>query len=667
MSTNFFQRQERARRNTTRLVMLFILALIALVSLSYFPVLLLYHVATDCNKTTAKYVAKPIEYRLWEPSVLIATAVGTLTIVGLGSAHKVSQLSGGGKSVALLLGGKQIPTNTRDHRLRRVLNVVEEMSIASGVPVPPVFLLSDEAGINAFAAGYAPEDAVIAVSQGCLDYLNRDELQGVVAHEFSHILNGDMRLNIRLVGLIHGLIVLSLIGHFLMRLLSEGTKRQTRNTNKGKGGKILVAVFLLGLALYILGSVGAFFGWLMQAAVSRQREFLADASAVQSTRNPDGIAGALKKIGGLYQSSQIENVNASQVNHMFFANAFKSRLSALFATHPPLEVRFKAIDPNWDGVYPNVRRVSVEVEPAQSKEITSKQIEIPGIPQVPLPILTPQLAVNAAIERMGNIPDDSWETAAAFELEITPEIRDVIGEPFSARAIILALLLDGMSEVRERQLLIIRAVSDPRHVDEMLRYEDHVRAIPVGTRLAVTHFAMPALRSMSRQQYLAFRFVMNGMIRADGRISLFEYCLQHMLTKHLDRAFALQGHRPWRYTGARSIREQVVCFLGLLAWTGNRTPEATSDAFFAGMKEWETRHTAVLPKQASCSLERFTVALGFLEQATPHLKQKLVRAAVVTITTYCKVTGLEYGILRTVCASLDCPFPPVGRQETGGC
>lgn len=687
MSTNFFQRQDRARRNTTRLVVLFILAVVVLIGLSYFPVLLLYHVVSGRNKptTTSQYQPQPkpsapgkpasspvvgpspsrVEPSLWEPGVLIATAVGTLAIVGLGSAYKVSQLAGGGKSVALLLGGTEIPTNTRDLRERRVLNVVEEMSIASGVPVPPVFLLSEEQGINAFAAGYTTDDAVIAVSQGAIDYLTRDELQGVVAHEFSHILNGDMRLNIRLIGLIHGLIVLSLVGYYLMRLISEGTNRSSRSSqsNKGKGGGIIVALFLLGLALYILGSVGAFFGWLMQAAVSRQREYLADASAVQFTRNPEGIAGALKKIGGLEQGSRVENANASEVSHMFFANAIRSRFSSLFATHPPLEARIKAIDPNWDGVYPKVRKVVVESEPERPQDRSGRTRGFPGLPQLPLPIPVPHLAADATVARIGTVTDDSRATAAAFEEEMTPDIREVIGEPFSARAVVYALLLDPDPDVRVKQIQAFRAASDPRDIEEMLRFEERVRAIPTGTRLAVAHFAMPALRRLAPEQYKAFRVVMEGMIRADGRISLFEFCLQHLLTKGLDRAFGLQRQRQARLTKAGALREQVACVLGVLAWQGHNTPAAAAAAFNAGMNEWDAGQSIPLPEQTACSLDRFTAALDTLEESTPQLKQRLIRAAVVCIATDRAVTGLEYEILRTVCATLDCPFPPIGPMS----
>src|SRR5262249_51580608 len=279
MATDFFQQQDSARRRTIRLVVYFVLAILVMIALVYGLLLVL-----------GLYGAgEPVSW--WQPELLLFVAAGVGVVVGAASAFKVAQLASGGQAVALMMGGVEVPGTTTEPRQKRLLHVVEEMALAAGVPVPPVYIL-DEPGINAFAAGYAPGDAVVAVSNGSLEYLNRDELQGVVAHEFSHILNGDMRLNIRLIGLIFGIMVLSIIGRMLM--MTGGGRRSSSG-----GGNSRAGLMMLGLGVFALGMVGAFFGRLIMAAVSRQREYLADASAVQFTRNPDGIGGALKKIGGL--------------------------------------------------------------------------------------------------------------------------------------------------------------------------------------------------------------------------------------------------------------------------------------------------------------------------------------------------------------------------------
>src|SRR5271169_656038 len=333
MATDFFQQQNSARRKTFQLVLYFVLAILILIALVYGLLLAL---------------SEPVSW--WQPKLLLLAALGVGLVVGGASAFKVAQLASGGQAVALMMGGEEVPGTTTDARQKRLLNVVEEMALAAGVPVPPVYVL-EEPGINAFAAGYAPGDSVVAVSQGCLNYLTRNELQGVVAHEFSHILNGDMRLNIRLIGLIFGIMALSIIGRILM-LTSRGR-------SSGRGG----GVVWLGLGMFVLGLVGAFFGRLIMAAVSRQREYLADASAIQFTRNPDGIGRALKKMGGRAEGSRIDNPQAAEAGHMCFANACAGAgLAGLVATHPPLIERIRRLDPQFDGQFPEVRPVGVDRE-----------------------------------------------------------------------------------------------------------------------------------------------------------------------------------------------------------------------------------------------------------------------------------------------------------------
>jgi Zn-dependent protease with chaperone function len=638
--TNFFQNQDRARRNTVRLVLLFAAAVVAVVALVY-----LVAVAAFSRGGTSRGVD------LWRPDLLAAAVLGTAGVVGGGCAYKVAQLAGGGKSVALLLGGREVPTNTRDARERRLLNVVEEMALAAGVPVPPVFLL-DEPGINAFAAGYAPEDAVVAVSQGALDYLTRDELQGVVAHEFSHVLNGDMRLNIRLVGWIHGLVVLSVVGWYLIRSARHTDRNAARRSDRGNDGA--GAFLVLGLALYVLGAVGAFFGWLIQAAASRQREFLADASAVQFTRNPGGIGGALKKIGGLAAGARVDNPNAPEMGHLFFADALTGRLTGLFDTHPPLDRRIRAIDPTWDGTYPRVRPVAAEPEPDRPAP--------PAAPRLPLPIPMPHLAAAATAQRIGTVPDDSRLTAARFEDALTPDVRELIGEPFSARAVILGLLLDADAGVRGRQLATLDAAADPRDVAEVRRLRDVVRAIPAGTRLAVAHYAMPALRRLSPEQYRAFRAEMEELIRADDRVSLFEFCLRHLLTRSLDRAFGLRPPARERGHSAAKLGDAAAALLGTLAWEGQ--PGAGAEkAFAAGVREWGAGGAGGLPGRKGCSQAAFAAALDVFEEAPAGAKERLVRAAAACVAADRVLTATEYELLRTVCSALGCPFPPLGPRE----
>src|SRR5437588_202287 len=329
---DFFDRQEKAHRNTKLLVLYFAAAVAMLVVAVYLAALLIFAGVNSRYHRHFRYYDDQPQLTLWNPQLFFGVAVGTLAVIAMGSGFKTLELAQGGSVVATNLGGRLVAPNTTDPDERKLLNVVEEMAIAAGVPVPQVYLLPDERGINAFAAGHSTSDAVVAVTEGAVKLLTRDELQGVMGHEFSHILNGDMRLNLRLMGIIFGIVCLAVIGRILLQTRS-GSSRD-RNP-----------LPLLGLALLLIGWIGVFFGRLIQAAVSRQREFLADASSVQFTRNPGGLSGALQKIGRYSFGSHIESAHADQVSHMFFGNGVSEPLFGLLATHPPITERIHAIDP----------------------------------------------------------------------------------------------------------------------------------------------------------------------------------------------------------------------------------------------------------------------------------------------------------------------------------
>ena len=369
MATDFFARQDHARRQTLRLIVLFALSVAAIIIAIYLVVA----VGFSAAESTTHHVGLPasmehyaaVPHRgLWQPDLFLGIAAGTLLVVTLGSLYKIAELSAGGETVALMMGGRAVDPQTTDLAERRLLNIVEEMALASGVPVPPVYVMDNEPSINAFAAGHQPGDAVVTVSAGACAYLSREELQGVMGHEFSHILNGDMRLNLRLIGVVNGILVLAILGYYLLAIRRPAPRRSDRENNSG------AAIFFLGLALVILGYLGVFFGNLIKAAISRQREFLADASAVQFTRYPGGIAGALKKIGGLEEGSHIRDAHAAEISHMFFGDAFAGSFFRLFATHPPLDERIRALEPDFDGNFPEVSRL--RLRPSPSRPVPAK-------------------------------------------------------------------------------------------------------------------------------------------------------------------------------------------------------------------------------------------------------------------------------------------------------
>ena len=322
MATDFFERQDIARRNTSRLVLLFVLAVLAIM-LSIDLLL-----AATMGYLSRDPATGAIDWSLAGDLQLVGIAVvGTLVVVGGGTLFKIAQLRGGGRVIVEELGGRRLNPDTSVPAERQFLNVVEEMVIASGTPAPPVYLLDEEEGINAFAAGFTINDAVIGVTRGAVERLPRDELQGVIAHEFSHILNGDMRLNIRLIGLLNGILIIGILGYFMLRVAAFSGSRHRRSSRDSSPLPMLA----LGAGLLVVGFLGTFFGNLIKAGVSRQREFLVDASAVQFTRQPAGIAGALKRIGGFLRGSTVQSPNAPEASHMFFGRA-TSGLKALFMT-----------------------------------------------------------------------------------------------------------------------------------------------------------------------------------------------------------------------------------------------------------------------------------------------------------------------------------------------
>jgi len=330
---DFFEHQVKARKNTKVLVVYFVIAILCIIAAVYIASLLIFFGANDQRQQPG---APPAELLLWDPKLFLYSVLGTLGVVIVGSLYKTVALAkSGGGAVAESLGGRLISPNTNQPDERKLRNVIEEMALAAGVPIPKIYVLDEEQGINAFAAGHTPGDSAIGVTRGCMTLLKRDELQGVIGHEFSHILNGDMRLNLRVMGVIFGLLCLAVIGRVL--IYSRG------------GGRGKAPLMMLGLALIVIGAIGVFFGRLIQAALSRQREFLADASAVQFTRNPAGLSGALQKIGTA--GSQVRSAHAAEASHMFFGNGMGKPFLGALATHPPLDARIRAIDPNWDGKF----------------------------------------------------------------------------------------------------------------------------------------------------------------------------------------------------------------------------------------------------------------------------------------------------------------------------
>ena len=639
MATDFFQRQDTARRSTVRLVVLFGLAVLAI--MASIEVLLagaMGYLGRDPETNEVDWTA------VADPRLLILAVVGTLVVVGGGSLYKVAQLSGGGRVVAEELGGRLVDTCTSDPVERRLLNVVEEMAIASGTSTPPVYLLEQEEGINAFAAGLTPQDAVIGVTRGTATTLDRDELQGVIAHEFSHILNGDMRLNIRLIGLLHGILIIGMIGYFVLRMSFFTGGGRSRDS---KGALPILAI---GAGLAVIGFAGTFFGNLIKAAVSRQREFLADASAVQFTRHPEGIAGALKKIGGFVTGSAVKNPNAPQASHMFFGRA-TSGFNAMFATHPPLKERIKRIDPSWDGEFPELDAGDAGASAAAA---------MPGAAGFAggeaAAAAGPKVA--DAVSHVGQPTPAHIEYAADLIDHLPKPVVEAAREPYGARAVVYALVLDRDPGPRQLQLSHLEAAADRGVYEETVRLAPLVEQLDPRMRLPLLELSLPALRALTPSQYRLFLHNLVAVVEADEVIDLFEWSLYRILLRDLEGHFGRPRRPRVRYHSVSAVRSQLALLVSVLAYVGDRDPQAAGQAFEQAWRVLSLPEARLLPHE-ECGLAELDAALVELDRAAPQVKKRVLEAAVACITADRQVTAEEAELLRAVSASMGCPMPPI--------
>jgi Zn-dependent protease with chaperone function len=655
---DFFEQQAKAHRKTKWLVIYFVLAVVSMIAVIYFAVLFVGFAAVSKHHY---YSAQP-QLELWDPQLFLGVTLGTIAVVFFGSAYKTMALSEGGSAVAEALGGRLIASNSNDPDERKLLNVVEEMSIASGVPMPKVYVLDEEDRINAFAAGHTPSDAAVSVTRNCMTKLTRAELQGVIGHEFSHILNGDMRLNIRLMGLLFGILCLATIGRILLQARSSG-----RDKNP---------LPLIGLVLLVVGALGVFFGRLIQAAVSRQREFLADASSVQFTRNPAGLSGALQKIGGY--GSFMESPHASDACHLFFASGFENEFLGMMATHPPLEARIRAIDPTWDGKF---RRTSDDTaenlhlyrETATSRPRSAMPPPMPNILGAVIggAVLSsesdapPVIRPRAVMPNLGNPTPLHLKYAEALRDALPENVKAAAREPLDATAVIYALLLSPDDSLRATQIAGL-AGRTPQSVAEKVAalYPDVVKTA-VHARLPLVNLALPALRQLTAGQFSQFSQALQWLIDSDGQVELFEFVVQKIVLRHLDSDFNGARKEVIQYYTLKPLVPDCAVILSALAYVGSEDAGEIQNAFNTGapcMRAPENTGLVLLPA-AQCGIEQVDAALNRLALAAPIIKKNLLEASAQVVGADGVIQENEAELLRAIADTLDCPMPPLGVSE----
>jgi Zn-dependent protease with chaperone function len=628
---DFFERQQKAHRNTKLLVLYFIAGVMGLIAAIYLAAAVILTGAHHRHSRYIRYNDSTASDSFWSPELFVGVTLGTLAVIAIGSVSKTMELAQGGSAVANMMGGQLVRPDTTNPDERKLLNVVEEMALAAGLPVPPVYVMRGERGINAFAAGHSASDAVVCVTSGCIKMLTRDELQGVIGHEFSHVLNGDMRLNLRMMGIIFGIVCLAVIGRVLWQVPSRG-----RNRN---------ALPFFGLALIAIGGVGVFFGRLIQAAVSRQREFLADASSVQFTRNPAGIVGALKKIGGLTYGSRISATHANEASHMFFGNGMGESLFGLLDTHPSLEERIRAIDPTFDGNFPTV--VSA-VETVEGKT---------GLPKGVAP---PIIGLQSVLPNAGAPTAAHLHYAVQLRNSFTPNVQAAAREPFGASALIYALLLSPDETLRASQLEFISTNTSRGIIQETQRLLPEIAEIASKAKLPLVDLALPALANLSPAQYAEFQAAAEHLIESDGQIELFEYVLQKIILRHLDAKFKGARKPVIQYYALTGVSADCAVLLSALAHAGQNEPDKAQFAFQQGAAPLDPSLRAPLTflPLNQCGLEQVEQALDRLGQSVPQIKKNVISACARTVAADGVIEEAEAELLRAIAETLDCPLPP---------
>lgn len=643
---NFFESQDRVRKHTFQLVLLFGLAVVTLIIMVNLLVMVVFGYINSEQMQGGGALFQQMD---WQTFASVSAGVGAVVLVG--SLYKIMALSAGGKVVAEALGGQLIPQNTDDLKQRRLLNVVEEMAIASGTPAPPVYILVGEPGINAFAAGFTPRDAVIGVTQGLIEHLSREQLQGVIAHEFSHIFNGDMRLNIRLMGVLNGILIIGIAGYYL--LYSTSFSRRGRSNDKGAAG-----ILALAIGLMVIGFAGTFFGGLIKAAVSRQREYLADASAVQFTRNPDGIAGALKRIGGLEFGSIVENPGAPEVSHAFFAQGVSGFMQSLSATHPPLAKRILRIDPHWDGKFDSSDKTD---SPRKEDEVGKKQT----LTREELAKKVTTIVVGAAMadvanafDQIGNPKPETINYARSLIAGLPMAIKDAAREPYGARAVIYSMVLDPGEEIRGRQLEHLQKHADPDVFVLTHKLLPEMGGLDIKYRLPIIDIAIPALKQLSLNQYQAFRDNLIALIEMDSRVDLLEWSLQKILFNHLDGQFFKLARTETRYSHAGRLKQEIELILSVMAYAGHQDQNEIEAAFIAATKTLEFGGLQLLAKN-EIGFSYLDRSLQKLEKLKPQAKLQLLKACAASVVHDQKISPVEVELLRAFSDVLGCPMPPI--------
>lgn len=681
---DFFAAQDLRQKKTKWLILMYVAAVAATILGIYLVAEIAISVGVPAEAGgdgRGGYTGSSFQLHPW---LFAIVGAANLIVIGGASLFKISELRSGGHHIAAQIGGVRVPPSTNDPDLRRLMNVVEEMALASGISVPPVYVLPDEPGINAFAAGYSPADAVIGVNRGTIELLNRDELQGVIAHEFSHILNGDMRMNIRLIGWLFGIQMVAMIGYFVLRTMgASGHRRRNRNDEGQNAAGIF---FALAIAMLVFGSIGQFFARLIKASISREREFLADASAVQFTRYPEGIGGALKVIAVHDNGSLMHSDEAEELSHLFFANCLSSSFASFFATHPPLMKRINKLEPNFNGDFKSwfSKRHKIAQTRDQRRRAnaqTQKSArETEGF--TPLEQFFPQSIVDRfpidpifLLTAIGAPEKRDMQRSRALLDELPEDVLFAARHPFSARCVAFALLASDVAVMHDQQLELLATEEGQKTLEATEKLMATIASLHLIFRLPLMELIQGALADLSPKQYLRFRDTVEKLVHLDRKTSLFEFVVKHHLLMHLDRRFNYSNQPNVRYFQTKDVKREIELMLSAFAsaslsgsiFEGQPQPDEAIvlEAYrlaiqVAGLGDATVSNAQLEPWE----VEQLDECMRKLHQASPMLKKQFLHAAAVLITFDHEITIAEAEFFRAVAESLDCPVPVLAAGRT---
>ncbi len=627
---NFFEHQKKARQHTFYLIVLFVLAVATLIIVTLLFLMGLY--ATSADIPLDVFFLNPLAYM--QSTTIFKIALFVIAIVVAGSIYKYISFSSGGKNVAIALGGNQLNYNSATARERVLLNVVEEMSIASGISVPTVYVLEEDA-INAFAAGLTFDDTVIGVTRGTIEKLNRNELQGVIAHEFSHIFNGDMRLNLQLAAVLHGILLIGLIGRIILRSISNSSySTRSSSGKKGNGG---FYILVLGAGLFVIGYAGIFFGSLIKANVSRKREYLADATAVQYTRYPEGISGALKKIA--YYSSRLQAPTAETYSHFYFAEG----ISSFWATHPPLQERIKKIEPWWNGEIPDYSKS----KSSDQEEIKDKQKEKEKKQHIA------QGVIATSMMRIGEVREEEVEHVQSDIKSLDSRILNRLNDPLGAQAVILFLFYDD----RYKKELFAILQDENRYL--LLEFANVVReqhmALDKHSALVVS-LGLNALKSLSIEQYQSFKKILEIFIEIDNDISLFEWSLQYIIQRPIEIHLGLRNVPKSGHNHLGAIKSELETLFSMLAQAqyddeveAKKAFDKTKKAIYAGALEYRPR------EQINHNL--FVKSIQAIEAVKPGVAERIFEGVLYIVKIDGEVSATENTFVHAIAQLMQVPLP----------